>query len=55
MIKKLRNFLISQKRNLKYSNYDISFDHLADVAQLEGSNKALIKTSISQLSDEDVS
>ena len=33
MIKKLRNFLISQKRNLKYSNYDISFDHLADVAE----------------------
>ena len=33
MIKKLRNFLISQKQNLKFHGFDISLQHLMDVAE----------------------
>ena len=53
MIKKLRNFLISQNRNLKHSNYDISFDHLADVAerdQTKLSSKHLFLSSQTKMS-----
>ena len=53
MIKKLGNFLISQNRNLKHSNYDISFDHLADVAerdQTKLSSKHLFLSSQTKMS-----
>ena len=33
MIKKLRNFLISPNRDLSYSNFKISLEHLTDVAE----------------------
>ena len=34
MIKKLRNFrIVSQKRNLKFHGFDISLQHLMDVAE----------------------
>lgn len=33
MVKKLRNFLISQKRNLRYNDYEISLEHLTDVVE----------------------
>ena len=53
MIKRLRNFLIAQNRNLKYSNYDISFDHLADGAergQTKLSSKHLFLSSQTKMS-----
>lgn len=33
MVKKLRNFPISQKRNLRYNDYEISLEHLTDVVE----------------------
>lgn len=33
MIKKLRNFIISQNRNLRYNDYEISLEHLTDVVE----------------------
>jgi len=53
MIKKLRNFLISQNRNLSYSNFDISLEHLTDVAErglTKLSSKHLFLTSRTKMS-----
>jgi len=53
MIKELRNFLISQNRNLSYSNFDISLEHLTDVAErglTKLSSKHLFFTSRTKMS-----
>lgn len=53
MIKKLRNFLVSQNRNLRYSDLEISFEHLTDVVErgfTKLSTKHLFLTSRTKMS-----
>ena len=53
MIKKLRNFLTSQKRNLRFNDFEISIDHLTDVAErglTKLSSKHLFLTSRTKMS-----